>query len=240
MEIVLAALIGRDEATEQIPHQVGLDQQIPAPGHLGGHDDAHELTADPVHADPVGVGIGVDGLPGFLAEDHPFFRGDADTTPFAELVLPEALIGLPDASDQPLFHILQAAHVIVNDAVAVHQQSVDGDVPADHILLGDIGVNDGNGMTAVLIGRVLPEGRDFVNAAVQDDADGSKTLALGDDVGKPLHHLTGNRVRGQIVIVGLVAQKQVAHRASHDIKLFSLGFKGVKQKNQILIHRFSP
>ena len=146
--------------------------------------------------------------------------------------LPVALLGIADQADQAIADVVHAAGV-VEDALAgrVVVQRIDGEVAALGVVLEraiDVVAKDASALVArgqlagilVVFFRVVgAEGGDFDDLAAEVHVDELEAPADHACVAKLGTDLFRGRTGGDVVILGIELQQQIAHTATHDIGL---------------------
>ena len=103
-------------------------------------------------------------------------RGEADGAQHAQMVLFETLRGIANGADHAVLQILQAAYVVhhvpggIVHMRRIEQQSIDGEVAPQHILLRVAFERHAFRMPPILVRMIAAEGCDF-DAVYQDHAE---------------------------------------------------------------------
>ncbi len=150
-----------------------------------------------------------------------------------QLVFLKAAFRIANGADHPGLQVVTAADKIQH-AIAVervHQQAVDGEVTALHVLPGILGIPHLVRMAPIRVSAVVAEGRHFNIVRVLGRSCRNRNIFWrghqhnpelrpdGVRFGKNAHHLRGSGVGRDIVIRGNQAEQHVANTASGKVGL---------------------
>lgn len=219
----LVAALEVDDFGEDDGHEAGVHQEVETVLAAGGKPEAVELVADAFGTDAGDEGGGgLEGGPGGGVDGEVEGGGEADGAEEAEVILLEAGGGIANGADDAGVEVGAAADVVDEAAgLGVEEEAVDGEVPAEGVLLGG-GEGDGLGAAAVAIGAVGAEGGDLDPAGAgggdDDDAEvGADELGAGEESGD----LGRGGGGGDVVVLGVAAEEVVAHRAAGEVGLMA-------------------
>ena len=151
----------------------------------------------------------------------PKSRREPEEAQDAEIVFANALVGVADETDATRGEVVEAAKRVVNAAVRVERQGVDGEVAPARVGK-KIAPEHDLGVAAVRF-DVLPQGRGLDRTTVHDQRD----RAVGEagrrdrETGRrgASHRFARRSGRGEVEIARLQAEGQVAHRPADDPRL---------------------
>src|ERR1051326_2830393 len=162
------------------------------------------------------------GLPGFVFDLISEPGAETHGPHNSELVFFKTRVGIADRANQLCSNVRLSVHVIDNFVCQrIEQQSVDGEIPAKHILLCIRKDNAGR-PPPVDIGLIGAERRNLKWMASMNHENDSKLNAYTYGPRKDLHYFFRTRARGDVVIGRLKSHHHVAYTSSNEI-----GFKAV-------------
>ncbi len=164
-------------------------------------------------------------------------RGKADASQHAQFVFGEARAGVSDRAYQAGIQVFHAAHEVKDRIpglprcgkhLRVQHHAVDGEVAALHILFRAVGESHRVRVPAVGIGAIAAKGGDFghnllVPGGLATDQDDAEMRAHGKGLVEQGEHLIRRRAGGDVEVLRLAAQQQVAHTTAHEVGLMTGG-----------------
>ena len=172
-------------------------------------------------------GLGADGLAQLGGDAELQLGGEAHRAQHAHRVLGEAHRRLADHAQHALAQVLKPAGVVHHREIGdVVVQGVDGEVPPPGIALQvaidvvahqhALAVGVGH-LLAVLVLGLPAEGGHLDDLAAEVDVGEAEAAADETAVAEQAPHLLGTGVGGDIEVLGVAAQQQVAHAAAHQV-----------------------
>ena len=232
---------------QHLVQQSGAVEQLEGAARVAFGEHLGQLVADALAAHLLNARRqALDGGEGFRLDGVAEARGEAHRAQHAQLVLGEAALRIADGADDAGLQVVAAADKIEHAIVVqrVHQQAVDGEVAALHVLLRVFGVADAVGMASVGVGAVVAEGRDLdvvrmlgrngrwrrlvwvpnpsflcLAGSFQRYQHNAELRADGVGLREDAHDLRRRGIGGDIVIGGGDAEQRVADAASGEISL---------------------
>jgi hypothetical protein len=211
--------------------QAGVAQELEGlAGLLRFGQQAEQFVADAFGADAADLrGELLDGGERGGSMAKPRVRSEADGAQHAQVVLGEADGGIADGADEVRVEIGAAADEIADFAGGrIEEEGVDGEIAAEGVFAG-VGEGDGFGAAAVGIGGIGAIGGDFDgNAVIGHDDDDAEGLAEGDRLGKERFDAVGERVGGDVPVLGLAAEQEIADAAADEPRLVAVFAQGAQ------------
>ena len=137
------------------------------------------------------------------------------------MIFGKSLLRIADSPDPPSFNICNTAHIIDDlPRFWIHEETVDGKVPAVNILScrgkGNLG-----GMAAILVFRLFPVGGDLMGMVTIADEDHAETDTHGIGPGKkgPNHVRAGGG--HDIVILRGLTPEEIPNTAADEKRLMA-------------------
>lgn len=223
----LLAALERLDLGQQLAQESARIEQVEAAHPAGVGEDLHQLVADALGAHDMDLrGEVADGRPCIRLDLEAEPGGEADAAQDAQLVLLEALARIPDGADDARLEIGAAADVVDHAFLdGIVEKAVDREIAPPGIALG-IGKGDGFRVASVAVLAIGAEGGDFVftailehdnDAELRPDRHGAREQAL--DLFRP-------GAGGDVIVLGLRAEQQIAHAAASKAGLVSMCAKG--------------
>ena len=147
----------------------------------------------------------------------------------AQFVFCEAVVGVPNGTDQTGTQVLHAAHDVQDGVVGwVQHHAVDGEVATLYVLLRTGGKAHCVRAPSVGVGAITAKGSDFgydllAARPLTADQDNTKMRAYGKGLLEHGKHLIRRGTGGDVEVLGLAAQQQVAHATANEIGLVAGG-----------------
>ena len=190
------------------------------------------------------AGVAAHGLEGVGGDGEAEPGGEADGPERAHRVLAHAHLGIADGGHAAGLEVGPAVHVVDHLAGGrIVEEAVDGEVAPDGVLLG--GAEDvvaGDEQVALLagvlgeVGGVLPEGGHLDHlAAAEVDVGQPEAPADEPAVAEDGPHLARVGVGGEVEVLGLVVEQQVAHAAAHEVGLVAHVAQPVDDPQRVLV-----
>ena len=196
-------------------HQAGLDHDVHAARGATFSHQAHDFLADALGGNLRHHRRGQPhrlmrlGLDGEIQA-----RGETRGAHHAQMILGEAIVGIPDRADDPgaqIAHPADGVDQAILEGIVVH--AADGEVAALRVLL-DGAEADRRRTAAIDIRSVGAEGGDLERFALDDHHDDAELRAHRDGVVEQALHDLGTRIGRDVVILDGDSEQAIAHTSA--------------------------
>ena len=222
-----------------------LKQRFEGVERHAGHEQLEALLVQPGRRDVLQqLGHGADRRRRIGVDLEPQLHSKANRPQHAHRVFPITHFRLPDEAHHAGFQVLHATRVVDHGEVGdVVVQRVDGEIAPQRILFqravdvvaDDHAVLDHPVSAGIAVGVVQgPEGGDLDDLRAEVDVGQAEATADQAAVSEQLLDRFRPGIGGDIEILGLAAQREIAHTASHEVCLVAGALQPIEHLERIV------